>query len=582
MSAEEGATFLLLPQRIERAMELVDAVVAGRPLATHLSGPNGVGKSAVLLLAYLVLVARGIPVVYIARTSAWVAALEVDPTCGNSFFLKQLWHQNADLIVKSPTLRAVFVDVITDKQEPFGARVMEMLYDAISDVLRKGRDASNAHGIAVLLDDVQNITKAALHAAQVPSPRDALNGAGQYFASTWFTWNNKNFLFQRLTAASAHSLRDSNLPAGEAHRLRIMAPLADEDREALQAAALSPAYVQDERARPPVVFAAGNVLRSLVHAADLLPAKGTITQSNLGDMWNVMWGHMVAECQVWMDSLPSDGRRRVAADSVMSLLKGDEQWGSALVLYDAGIVYRTADLRNSMVRPVSGMANAVILHVTSAFQREHRRHLSEFTEPSVKGYQFEIQVLISFDPFQGLLQCKRLDGSDADALFVRSSYSLPFHKLDEVVPRERGVLYRPFDRNFACDGIIMSVADSGQLHVFIVECSVTDPCTADRPSKVDKWFLADGLVCKLQASHPHAAITILLCYHEELKQRKSLPADAAALLLHDPLQGPQHFVQPQSPTVAALAPGPAAAAAGSVHIRVVDLPALRTHLSVSA
>ena len=587
----QETTFLLLPQRIERAMELVDAVTEGRILATHLSGPDGVGKSAVLLLAYLILVARGIPVAYIARTSEWVEALKGDPTCGNAFFLEQLWRQNADLIVKSPTLRAVFLDVIMDKVGPVSA-VMPKLRYAVSDVLLKGKDALKVCGIAVLLDEVQNITKAVFHAAQVPDSKYALNGAGQYFADTWFVWSNKNYVFQRLSAASAHSLRDSNLPAGEAHRLRIMAPLADADREALQKAESSPAYVRDDKARQHVVFAAGNVLRSLVIASQLLPAKGAITQSHLSVMWNKMWGGMVFECQVWLNSLPSDKLRVAAADSVMSLLKGEQHWGSALVLYDTGIVYRAADENKSEVWPVSGMANAVILHVTSAFQREHRRHLSEFKDPSVRGSEFEMQVLYSLDPFQGLLQCKHLDGSGADALLVHSSFSLPFHKLEEVVPRDRGVLYRPFNRNYPCDGIIMSVDDSGELHIFIVECSVTDPCTRDRPDKVAKWFLADGIVRELQATYPRAAITILLCYPEALAPRTSLPVDAAALCKHDPLPNPTGGLQAAAAAASAAGSSAAATAApavtappaatSSVRIRVLDLHVLRTTLGVLA
>ena len=71
------------------------------------------------------------------------------------------------------------------------------------------------------------------------------------------------------------------MPAGEAHRLRIIAPLADADREALLAAKSSPAYVHDDKTRQHVVFAAGNVLRSLVHAAQLLPARGAITKRHL-------------------------------------------------------------------------------------------------------------------------------------------------------------------------------------------------------------------------------------------------------------------------------------------------------------
>jgi len=124
------------------------------------------------------------------------------------------------------------------------------------------------------------------------------------------------------------------------------------------------------------------VLRNLVTAAQLLPAKGAICKLHLDAMWNEMWGSVVAECQRWIESLASDERRA----GVMLLLRGEQRWGSALVLYDTGFVYRSADATTSVVRPVLGMANAAILHVTSAFQRMHRKHLSEFIEPSVKSY----------------------------------------------------------------------------------------------------------------------------------------------------------------------------------------------------
>jgi hypothetical protein len=47
------------------------AALVGRALATHLSGPNGMGRSAVLLLASLIFVPRDIPVAFITRTTGW-------------------------------------------------------------------------------------------------------------------------------------------------------------------------------------------------------------------------------------------------------------------------------------------------------------------------------------------------------------------------------------------------------------------------------------------------------------------------------------------------------------------------------
>jgi len=124
-----GGTVLLEQSRIEQAQEFVNAV--GNPSTASfgvlLSGPTGVGeiscavqaarsvamtpcthaldhvdacaagKSGIGLLAFLLCLALGLPVVYITRAGDWVTAAM--DGWGDFFFLRTLLEQNAGEMV---------------------------------------------------------------------------------------------------------------------------------------------------------------------------------------------------------------------------------------------------------------------------------------------------------------------------------------------------------------------------------------------------------------------------------------------------------------------------------------------------
>ena len=170
-ASDEPLKLLLLPQRVACALELVDAVVRRKPLGVRLSGPNGVGKSSVGLLAYLLCAARGLPSVYISQSASWVTAAR-EPGGGDVFLLKKFWAQNADLILREPSLRRIFRAALLDAEAPFSAGVMEMLRDAVVSF--------TAPGLAVISDEVQHIT-AEVYAANVKNPAPEVQRAGRYF-----------------------------------------------------------------------------------------------------------------------------------------------------------------------------------------------------------------------------------------------------------------------------------------------------------------------------------------------------------------------------------------------------------------
>ena len=171
----------LQEQRVEYSSEFVRSLQADahkhRSFGVLLSGPNGVGKSAIGLLAFLASFAQRLPAVYISAARAWVEAAHDGR--GDDFFLDTLWRQNADLIAASDELRPVFAASLRD--EAVGEGTMQRL----RDVLRSRPGPS----IGVIVDEAQRITEA-VAAGKVPNPPPSVLLASSYFDAKWHDWEN--------------------------------------------------------------------------------------------------------------------------------------------------------------------------------------------------------------------------------------------------------------------------------------------------------------------------------------------------------------------------------------------------------
>jgi hypothetical protein len=142
--------------------------------------------------------------------------------------------------------------------------------------------------------------------------------AGCYFEDNWYSWTS-NECFPLMTAASAHSHRDTKLPAGNHHRLRFVEPLADADRAALQALPRSPIYIKDAGTRDFVVSAAGNLLRNLAEAASQLPGGRNATKADRLKLWTTLWKSMENDSAKWLAELPEQDRS-TAGETVMEVI----------------------------------------------------------------------------------------------------------------------------------------------------------------------------------------------------------------------------------------------------------------------
>ena len=507
---------LLLPQRLRLAWEFVKSVLAAaRGSGVLLTGPNGVGKSGIGFLAYLMCAARRLPVVYLSRTETWVQAAQRGK--GDAFLLSAFWEQNADLIAASEPLRTVFAAMLRDKADALTSDVM--------DVLRRTARRYPL-GIGVILDEVQHVTNS-VNLGATASASEAERATAFYFRNNWHDWMNDNSVFVRMSIASAHGERDFKLPNGEEHRLRIVEPLTDGQREALQSQLSSPAYVSDPDARKRIVFYSGNVLRALMNAGRALPADSpSALDTELSRRLSKLHVAMQENCHLWLASLPEDERATVA-DTSMDLLSGKMRWTAAKGLYDAGIMYRSAN--SDFIRPVSAWASAAYITSVSRYIRGAAKPLSSFTDGRIRGFELEKQMLACLEHADAWVGAKLLDGQESLALRLRSSYALPFAGLDEVVPRELPVLYRPLSLTYCCDGILMPAADDEEGIIVILESSTVNPRNKERVIKVLRYLEPDGVVSTLARSFPAQPRIVALVFDDDLAKKKLSSIEVLAL-----------------------------------------------------
>lgn len=488
---------------------------ATRGSGVLLSGPNGVGKSGVGLLSYLLCAARRLPVVYLSRTETWVHAAQCGE--GDDFLLSAFWAQNADLIAASEPLRAVFAAALRDEAGVLTYRVMDTL-----------RRTARRHrlGIGVILDEVQHITAAVLRLS-APAATQGERTAALYFRNNWHDWMNDNSAFARMSIASAHGERDYKLPSGESHRLRIVEPLTDGQREVLQSHPDSPAFVSDPDVRKRIVLYSGNILRLLVEVARGLPRGQVALLKRL----ERVHGAMQDDTALWLASLPEDDRT-LAAEKCKELLAGKLSWRTAKGLYDAGIMFRSED--SDTLHPVSAMASSAYLSTTARYilSAAPSTPLSSLTDGRQRGFALEARVLARLTTVSKLVGAKLLCGRHSAALSLRVSHSLIFSQIDEVVPREMPVLYQPTTLTYPCDGIIMPAIGDAQGAIIILECSTSSPRNDKRVAKVRRYLQPGGVASVLAERFPALPRIVALVFDSDLAEQE-LVGGAAVLAAAD-------------------------------------------------
>lgn len=336
---------LLLRQRIEYAFEFVRAVMGQMSdSGVLLAGADGIGKSGVGLLTYLLCVRLGLMVAYIPRAQDWVADAEIGN--GVEHLLETTWRLNADIIAASEPLRAIFQAAMEDHEQPFDHFVYYAFHDAVN--------RREVPGVGIIVDDMDPIIRAVNGRAQAVTAPAKL--AADYFVIRWYKWSNGTGVFARMYIASLQGCREFAFSDGEQHRRRHMQPMPAEVTAVLQSTKDSPAYVEDLRLREYVAFLAGGVLRRLVKGAGL--AHGQRNSDRLRKhMWHELTYRWDDSCERWLASIP-ESNSPYRRDHALAVAQGRMIAVEAEPLYEDGLAAGWSVTDRSFVQPVAPVAAA--------------------------------------------------------------------------------------------------------------------------------------------------------------------------------------------------------------------------------
>lgn len=376
---------------------------------TLLSGPAGVGKSAVGVQAAITCFAQDLIVVYIESASAWVTAAEQGR--GHDYFLRKLLQQNADLIAADPILRstlapalggALDLDHCRDASTSFRLDGSLHTASALMDALFAALDERPGPAIGVIVDAAENITEALARARHGAGSLRGMSTSRTYTAGTgdsasaaaaafflqwqWQTWgtkaSTKNLVRMDIASCNGKRELDSQLKrhGDEAHRLRIVKPWTAEVVAAALCEPASPTAMKTKQMRDRLAAIAGGMPRTLFRGKQLM------AEYKKGGAGAVEFLRAVEEetrvtaedrCSRWFKSL-SDSEKQNAADAMLSLLRGQVTWDRVKGLYDDGLVarYGDSDLDDDLpvVAPVSAAAASAIIAPLAAHLRAHARN----------------------------------------------------------------------------------------------------------------------------------------------------------------------------------------------------------------
>jgi hypothetical protein len=481
-----------------------------------LTGPNGVGKSAVGLHSFLCCQALGHFAVYIPDSKPWVA--EARHGRGDEYLLEQFFLQNVHGIACTPSLHSIFRDRF--RGVPVNVSMMHQLRYLLAQF------TAPRIAVAVIGDEMQNGTNAAalMNLAAVP-PVEA-----SYFHEGWSSWVTSNSCFVRMDIASSHGLRELNLSVGNFDRLRFVRPWPLEIARLALTHSQSPAFVERTKAHDRIIHIAGGVIRKLMLCHKMLP-DGAVTKASLLQMELGMRGAMKSDCVHWLKKLLSEAERREVARKIMPLLQGNVSWDMAKGAYDHGLVALTSS--DVFVQPISPVAGSVLhQQLLTVLRGMERVSLSSIDQGPQRGYELERQMQMRLVPCAKSIGTKHLQIADGpgSAAHLRVDHMLLFHEpKDTVLSESLSTLYVPDRSNYACDGIIVPAVRTSNVDgaeseasasaveraldpVLVLEHSVTDPRDSERVEKIEKWFSPGALIDKVKAAHPGRPITILLCW----------------------------------------------------------------------
>ena len=156
--------------------------------------------------------------------------------------------------------------------------------------------------------------------------------------------------------ASAHGLREFNLPSGEDHRLRFVQPWSLSDTNTLLENSESPFFVPAKERGDILVYSGG--MPRAVHSLTLRPQGASVE-----DVSVTMRAQMSRDCRTsWWSEL-EESQRNMLYPRLLSTIRGEEAFDAdSKQMYDRGLVKK---FNYFFVRPVNRLAENVLYDLYS-------------------------------------------------------------------------------------------------------------------------------------------------------------------------------------------------------------------------
>ena len=490
-------------QRIRYCMEFVNSFTRNRPYGVLFSGPNGVGKSSICLLTYLMCYIRSIPVAYIPMSQQWVGFSKTEDEA-REYFMKTFLKQNADLIVNDPSLFPHFKSLIEPSEagnRKFDPKsYVNFCQDVGKGVVRK---------CGFIADEVQTLTAEAFS--------DPSKG---FFAKDFTIWTNFSGKLNSQLCASAYGLREFSLPSGEDPRLKFIHPFPLISVKPLLKNIESPFHMRNatDDLVDKIVDYFGGIPRSLWELSDKMKiSKDEKHSIEIFNSHKLTARHHMTDIfmkKFWNKSTEKEWLLTIT----LNILKKKEFFQSrSKELYDYGLCYISS---SGCIVPINRCAEIVLHEVYASYLFELDKKLSDIKRGAERGFLFEDYVNAAIilnkalDPLSAIPMMLKF--KDRLNVYLTADQVSYFDKETEISIKDYRSQWISTVDTFVCDGIIIpsknEFSQDPNTPIIIYDQSVTNPFKR----KTDKLANLTAFRVKIEETFKKTVI-VVLCFDKDIE-----------------------------------------------------------------
>jgi hypothetical protein len=482
ISLGDPSSFIINSERLKHTAEFVEAMETNdlERWGVLLSGPAGVGKSAICALTFLTCFARGLPVCYIAASAEWVCQTDTDEEA-RRFFMDLFFMQNADIIADDDTLRPFFQEQL-DGHPPDPRQ-----YVRLSKALKSGKTKTPC---GMIIDDSHYLRRE--HHVEV---LDKSTGRSHYelssrtpFTKDFTIWTGKSSAFRSQLSATGHGPRELELAAtNDEHRLRVVQPIGPDDARMLLTSPMSSLYrgLALAKVSEKVISITGGMAQQFFDVVNKVPM-GLTDKGKMKDIieqfeWGYLFWTSDAAKREWIEKRDNRHMETTMA-KLLSIIEDKvihpihpmhpkrEKPRLSLdlkPLYDHGLLICGPEPDSRELRATSALATWLLLGFHSNYYKSEAAEGLNDYGPEQVAYRelFRRQVIACLPQFSDKFGCTVLARSLQDplnasknrAIRIGVSRARTFTDLSEITRDDtRWTLW--FSRSndeCACDGIIV-------------------------------------------------------------------------------------------------------------------------------